>query len=63
MAIFAVMMAVRTILIITLRKTSEDITRRATTNITNSIFPVVLIHVANILDTPGNPEDRKVGWN
>ncbi len=57
------LLEVRTILIITLRKSSEDITRRATAKITNSIIAIVLTRRANILDTPGNPEDRKVEWN
>ena len=43
--------------------TSEDITRSATAIITNSIIAIVLTRGANIRDTPGNPEDRKIGWN
>jgi len=52
MANFAVMMAVRTVFIITLRKTNEGITRSATANITNSIIAIALTRGTNIRNSP-----------
>ena len=56
-------MGVRTVLIITLRKRSEDITTSATANITNSIIAIILINGTNIPGIPSNPQDRKIGGN
>jgi hypothetical protein len=44
----SITMAVRTVFIITLRKTSEDITGRAIANITSIIIAIVLTCGANI---------------
>jgi len=60
---FTVMIAVRTVLIITLRKRSEDITTSAIANITNSIIEIILTDGTNIPGIPGNPQDRKIGGN
>jgi hypothetical protein len=61
MAGFTFMRAVRTVFIITLHKTSDDITTSATANITNSIIVNILTRRTNIRDTPGTPQDRKIG--
>ena len=61
MAGFTFMRAVRTVFIITLPKTSEDITTGATANITNSTIVNILSRGTNIPDTPGTPQDRKNG--
>jgi len=53
----------RTVLIITLRKRSEDITTSATEKITNSIIAIILTNGTNIPGIPGNPQDRKIGGN
>ena len=63
MAGFTFMVAVDTVFIITLRKTSGDITTSATANITNSIIAIILTRGTNIRDTPGTPQDRKNGGN
>ena len=63
MAGFTIMMEARTVLIITLRKRSEDITTSATANITNSIIAIILTNGTNIPGIPGNPQDRKIGGN
>ena len=60
---FTIMMEARTVLVITLRKTSEDITTSATANITNSIIAIILTNGTNIPGIPGNPQDRKIGGN
>ncbi len=46
-----------------MKMTSEDITRGAAAIITNNIIAIVLTRGGNIRDTPGNPEDRKIGCN
>jgi len=58
---FMFMMAVRTVFIITLHKTSEDITTSATANIMKSIIANILNRQTNIRDTQGTPQDRKNG--
>ena len=45
-----------------MKMTSEDITRSAAI-ITNNIVAIVPTRGANIQDTSGNPEDRKIGCN
>ncbi len=57
------MMAVRSVFIITFRKTSEDITRSTIEKITNSIIAIIVTGRTNIRDTPGNPRERKTGGN
>jgi hypothetical protein len=61
MAGFTFMRVVRTVFIITLRKTSEDITTSAIANITNSTIVNILTRRTNIRDTPATPQDRKNG--
>lgn len=53
----------RTVLVITLRKRSEDITTSATANITNSIIAIILTNGTNIRGIPSNPQDGKIGGN
>jgi hypothetical protein len=60
---FTIIMGACTVLIITLRKRSEDITTSATANITNSIIAIILTNGTNIPVIPGNPQDRKIGGN
>jgi len=60
---FTITVEARTVLVITLRKRSEDITTSATANITNSIIAIILTNGTNIPGIPGNPQDRKVGGN
>jgi predicted ThiF/HesA family dinucleotide-utilizing enzyme len=61
MAGFTFIKAVSTVFIITFRKTSEDITRSAIANITNSIIAIILSRGTNIPDTQGIPQERKNG--
>jgi hypothetical protein len=63
MAGFTIMVEARTVLVITLRKRSEDITTSATANITNSIIAIILTNGTNIPGTASNPQDRKIGGN
>jgi len=58
---FTITMEVRTILVITLRKRSEDITMSATANITKSIIATILTNGTNIRGIPSNPRDMKIG--
>ncbi len=60
---FTIIKGVITVLIITFRKTGEDITRSAIANITNSIIAIILSPGTNIRDTPDNPQKRKNGRN
>jgi hypothetical protein len=61
MAGFTFIKAVSTVFIITFRKTSEDITRSAIANITNSIIAIILIRGTNIRGTQGTPQEGKNG--
>jgi hypothetical protein len=63
MAGFTVIMGACIVLIITLRKRSEDTTTSATANITNSIIAIILTNGTNIRGIPSNPQDRKIGGN
>jgi hypothetical protein len=63
MAGFTFMMAKRIVFIIMLRKNSEDNTRSAIANITNSIITIILTRGNNIRATPGTPQDKKIGGN
>jgi hypothetical protein len=63
MADFTVMIEARTVLVITLRKRSEDITTSATAKITNSIIAMILTNGTNIRGIPRNPQDMKIGDN
>jgi len=58
---FTFMMAVHTVLIITLRKTSEDITTSAIVDISNSIIAIILTRGTSIRAIPDNPQDMKNG--
>jgi len=60
---FTSMIAVRSDLIITFRRPSEDIMRSATAKIVNSIIAIILSGEINIRNTPGHPRDRKIGAN
>ena len=61
MAGFTIMMDARTVLIITPRKRSEDITTSATAKITNSIIAIILTNRTNIRGIPSNLQDMKIG--
>jgi hypothetical protein len=60
---FTFFKAVITVLIITFRKTCEDLTRSAIANITNSFIVNILSRGTNIRDTPGTPQEKKNGGN
>jgi len=63
MAGFTIIVEARTVLVITLRKRSEDIMTSATANITNSIIAIILTNGTNIRGIPSNPQDGKIGGN
>jgi len=60
---FTIMMAVRSVFIIRLRKTDEEITTSSTAKIENSIIAIILSGETNIQITLGHPGDRKIGGN
>jgi hypothetical protein len=60
---FTIMIEARTVLVITFRKRSEDITTSATANITNSIIAIILNNGTNIRGIQSNPQDSKIGGN
>jgi hypothetical protein len=63
MAGFTIMIEARTVLVITLRKRSEDITTSATAKTTNSIIAIILTNGTNIRGIPSNAQDMKIGGN
>jgi hypothetical protein len=63
MAGFTSMMAMRTIFIITSRKTSEYITKSAAEKITNIISGIIIAGGPNILSTPRHPAEMRIGRN
>jgi hypothetical protein len=46
-----------------LRKTNEHITTSSTPEIASSIIAIILTGGTNIRNTPGHPQDRKIGGN
>jgi hypothetical protein len=60
---FTIIKAVISVLIITFRKTCEEITRSGTEKIANSIIAIILTGGTNIRNTLGHPQDIKVGRN
>jgi hypothetical protein len=60
---FTITMAVRSVFIMTLRKTNEHITTSSTAKIANSIIAIILSGETNIRNTPGHPRDRKIRGN
>jgi hypothetical protein len=63
MAGFTIMMAVCSVFIITFHKTSEDITKSSTAKIANITVTIIIAGATNIWNTPGHPQDRKIGGN
>jgi hypothetical protein len=63
MAGFTFIRAVRSVFIITLRKTCEEITKSTTAKIANSIIAIIINGGTNIRDTPGHHRERKIGGN
>jgi len=60
---FTFIVGPRTVLVITLRKRSEDITTSATANITNSIIANILTNGTNVEGIPSNPQGMKIEGN
>jgi hypothetical protein len=63
MADFTIIVEARIVLVITLRKRSEDITTSATANIGNSIIAIILTNGTNIRGIQSNPQDMRIGEN
>ena len=58
---FTFIKAVISVLIITFRKTCEEITRSGTEKIVNSIIAIILTGGTNIRNTLGHPGDLTIG--